>query len=368
MGAESESRQAFRELFAFMQKLDDEYLSEERRITEAADVAEGEHMLLHLLKAGIDIFVDNDAGRPRFAPLSGPTLKFGGEGADNPAFFAPLDTRRRYRIRGKRKGEVYISVTVYKGKEEGDWNDGVVSALNHNEFEIKEDGSYEIDVGLEPRPGSLHMDPGAANCVMSRHYYENEICGIADPEIHPEIDIETLDDPIYPRPVSPASLSSKLRAAIRFMHEQTLARPPMSPDRTPSWFSQPEQWTPTEGGGAGAVDNAYCAGLIVLPPDKALVIEGRFPECVYANVMIWNRYMQGLDYRYRQTSLNRKQMEQTPEGRFRLIVAHQEPGLPNWLDTEGRMTGILYWRFLLPEGDIEQPTCEVVPFDSLQRP
>ena len=58
-------------------------------MTEAADVAEGEHMLLHLVKAALDVWVDNDAARPRFAPLASPVLKWGGEGADNPAHCAP---------------------------------------------------------------------------------------------------------------------------------------------------------------------------------------------------------------------------------------------------------------------------------------
>ncbi|MEO1915246.1 MAG: hypothetical protein ABGW98_15505, partial [Myxococcales bacterium] len=72
-----ESREAFREFLALAERIDGEFLSEERRVTEVADVAEGEHMLLHLMKAAIDIWVDNDASRPRFAPLASATLKWG---------------------------------------------------------------------------------------------------------------------------------------------------------------------------------------------------------------------------------------------------------------------------------------------------
>ena len=114
---------------------------------------------------------------------------------------------------------------------------------------------------------------------------------------------------------------------------------------------------------AGAVDNAYCAGLYLLGPDQVLVIDGEWPECVYANVMLWNRFMQGYDYRYRSCSLNRHQMQADGDGRFTAVVAHRDPGVPNWLDTEGRPNGILYWRFLLPEGEIAQPRCRVVDFE-----
>ena len=50
----SDSRAAWAEFFEFMQ-LDGEYLSGDRGITGSADVAEGEHMLLHLLKAGLEV-------------------------------------------------------------------------------------------------------------------------------------------------------------------------------------------------------------------------------------------------------------------------------------------------------------------------
>ena len=256
----SDSRPAWAEFFEFMQRLDAEYLSVDRGISSAADVAEGEHMLLHLLKAGLDVFVDNDPGRPRFAPLAGPTLKWGGEGADNPSHCAPLDPDRRYRIRGNVGTAQYVSFTVYKGKEQGDWNDGVISALNHREFGVATDGSFEIEIGSEPGPGVLHMEAGVANCVIARHYFEAEVCAMANPDLHIELSIEALEDPLFPRPIAPAALSARLRAAMTFIEGQTLARPPMGQGAPPAWFSlvpnqlpQPLQWEPSEGGGAGAV-------------------------------------------------------------------------------------------------------------------
>ena len=90
------SRQAFSAFLELLKRVDEEFLSEERRVTEASDIAEGEHMLLHLVKAAIDVWVDNDASRPRFAPLASAVLKWGGEGADNPSHCAP---RRPLRTR-----------------------------------------------------------------------------------------------------------------------------------------------------------------------------------------------------------------------------------------------------------------------------
>ena len=81
------------------------------------------------------------------------------------------------------------------------------------------------------------MQPGKPNCVIARHYFERETCAMADPRLVCEIDIECLDAPGYPRPLAPAALADKLRAAMTFIHSQTLARGPQDPSKTPSWFS-----------------------------------------------------------------------------------------------------------------------------------
>ena len=102
-------------------------------------------------------------------------------------------------------------------------------------------------------------------------------------------------------------------------------------------------------------------------PDEALIMEGRLPFCAFANVMLWNRHMQTLEYRDRRISLNRSQIVPEPDGSYRIVVAHRDPGLPNWLDTEGHREGTIFWRFLLPEGQPEQPRCRLLPLAELAR-
>ena len=70
--------------------------------------------------------------------------------------------------------------------------------------------------------------------------------------------------------------------------------------------------------------------------------------------------MQTLDYETRTISLNRAQAVQDAEGNFEIVVAHRDPGRPNWLDTEGRPYGLMFWRFQLPEEDIQPLETEVI--------
>jgi len=39
--------------------------------------------------------------------------------------------------------------------------------------------------------------------------------------------------------------------------------------------------------------------------------------------------------------------------------------VPNWLDAAGQRTGMVFWRFLLPEENAPPIEAEVVPVDSL---
>ena len=153
----------------------------------------------------------------------------------------------------------------------------------------------------------------------------------------------------------------------------TIERMNIGGGTTPDWFSlvpnqmgQPRIWEASDGGGNGTPDVAYGAGFYVLQPGEALVIRGTMPRCAYAGVVLTNRYLQSLDYRYRQICLNRENMTIEPDGRFQVVVAPEDPGLPNWLDTEGRLGGVVYWRFMLPEGAIAPLTSEVVPLDRLR--
>ena len=109
------------------------------------------------------------------------------------------------------------------------------------------------------------------------------------------------------------------------------------------------------------VDN-YLADL---GPDDALVMTGTLPPGPFANVMLWNRHMQTLDYRNRRTALNAAQIELDADGSYRIVIAHRDPGVPNWLDTDGHRHGTIFWRFLLPEADPPMPVCQVVPLDSV---
>jgi hypothetical protein len=114
--------------------------------------------------------------------------------------------------------------------------------------------------------------------------------------------------------------------------------------RVPNALPKPASFGATGVATLGAVDLFYAMCPYLLGPDDALVMAGRLPACRFANVMLWNMHMQTLEYRHHRTSLNRAQMQTSADGGFRVVVAHRDPGVPNWIDAEGRPSGLVFWR------------------------
>ena len=87
----------------------------------------------------------------------------------------------------------------------------------------------------------------------------------------------------------------------------------------------------------------------------------------FANVVLWNHRLQTPPYRHRRVSINRNQVRYEKDGSFEIVVAHRDPGVPNWIDPAGLETGMIFWRFLLPEEPIPPIEAEVTDLESLRR-
>lgn len=367
-----ESRKALRELMQTCNDFDQVYLKS-LKAASPTDIAEGQRYLMHLLSTGTELFLEGDAERPEFARIVTPTRKLMGDNADAIYYHAQLRGDRRYRIRGRRTGEVYISLTVHSGDTPGGWATGVVAEINDRKFNFDKDGNFELLLGPDVSSEEGLRTTADTVSVITRHYYQNENYAAADPMLHPQIAIEAVESAGPPPAPSDAQMAERLRALTSFIRANSVGRPMFDPTAIPDWFSllpnrlgKPAKWTPKDGGGWGAVDNAYSAGMFNLTEDEALVMEGVMPDCVFANVLLWNRFLQSFDYRYRQISLNRRQMQLADDGRFRIVLARRDPGVPNWLDAGDRESGIIYWRFMLPEGDIAPIETRVVSLSEVQ--
>jgi hypothetical protein len=370
------SGQALGELLSLIQEVEQRYLGPEWNITTRADRAEGRRFLMHALQHALEVWMEADPLRPVFHRFVTPYKKLLGDNPDALYYTTAIDPARSYRIRGNLAGATYTSFTVEAGTAEGKGSSGLVSALNDLEFDVRSDGSYEIIASPQSQPqtrGWLQLAPQAGS-ITTRHYFEWERSAAADPTLEIPLVIEPLDRIGPAGAAGDAEIAAGIRRVANFVRALTLDWPPRAPEQLPSWssrvpnqFPQPRKDRSNEGVGFAAKDNVYAMCPYVLEPGQALVMRGRFPRCRFANVVTWNRYMQTRDFVRRQTSLNRRQTKLETDGGFQMVLAHEDPRVPNWLDTAGRPSGSIFWRFQLPEEDIAPIETEVMPVERVAR-
>jgi hypothetical protein len=110
----------------------------------------------------------------------------------------------------------------------------------------------------------------------------------------------------------------------------------------------------------------YQRGAWRLEPGQALVIEGSAVAARHWSVLLYSRFLNTLDYRNRQVSLTGSRVAAGAHGRFRIVIAGEDPGTANWLDTEGRPFGIFVIRWLQPERPPELPATRLVSLADLR--
>ena len=228
-----------------------------------------------------------------------------------------------------------------------------------------------------PRPSDATEVTGDSPTPPPRPSDATEVTGDSPtPPPRPSDATEVAGDRTPPRSPTPpprpsdATVAAGIRRVAGLVRELTVDRPPTGQSQPRSWISRVPNEFPPPGKpgdlGLAAFDAAYAMAPFLIGPDEALVIRARWPQCRYANVCLWNRHLQTFDYASRSISLNRAQTVADADGRFTAVISHTDPGTPNWLDTEGRPFGIVYWRFMLPEGEIETPQAELVPLADLR--
>jgi hypothetical protein len=363
---ETESRKALHELLGVLGEIDRRWASPEWNLQSPADVVGAHRALMHMLEGGIATYFEADPSRPRFQRIVSPTRKFTGDNADAIYFDTAVSPEHVYVLRGRTDGAVYVSITVECDAADGSMAPRTGGVINDAQLDVDGEGRFQIRVGGEPAARNwLPLVPGASR-LTTRHYYENVRSAAADPTRNAALEIEVVAPGPPPPPPDDASVARAIRRVARFVQSRTLEQPPMAQREQPAFVSiVPNQFpkpAPPGDFGLSAVDAVYSMAPCFFGPDEALVMTGRWPKCRCANVSLWNRFLQTLDYANRPVSRNRAQTVLEPDGSFRIVLAHRDPGHPNWIDTEGHPFGLVFWRFMLPEGEIETPRAEVVPF------
>jgi hypothetical protein len=355
-----QTKAAANEFLSVVNSLEAIFREGEREVTDPQSVLDGYKWIFTMAEVAMKAYVWADPGRPRFVDIVGPYLKWGGDNADAFYQYAPIDPTLTYRVRGLRSDAVYFSLTVYGGPSDGGWSDHLVGTLNDEHVTFDADGGFEMMLSAQRPEGFdgawLELTPDSV-CAVTRDY-----------TIHPadhrrvEWSIECLDGPTSYE-LTDAELARRFRAAATWVRDQTTIFPlaPLTPNEFDEPYPQPKV---TVGWAAG--DAAYAMGGFELAEDEALVIRGRSPECRFWNLCAWNRFLHTFNADYDQVTVNGGQVTYEEDGSWVIVVSATDPGHPNWVNTQGHLEGVLWFRWFLPSETPAKPACEVVPVASLR--
>ena len=333
-----------------------------------AEVGEALRCVARLGEMALRHRVDfNDPDFPIFFRALDDHFKYAGPDAYVTYLSAPVRGDATYRITGSHLGRD-LSIGPL-------WADALL---------IEPDGSFEIGVSSRELAGNaIRVDPSfvsgahvpemypmASGGVGARLYYDD----VDDERQSGGLIIERVDDqrPQFPAPFSVDRFAAQLDSAVDLfvaMSRWWLARAArIRTENEPNAIGPPGLRPPGVPGYAPPPSSPLHYGVCCweLGPDDALIVESEIPDCRYWSFQIYNAWWESPDVQNRQTSISHKHAYVDSDGRFRAVLAHRDPGVPNWLDTADAARGFMFYRWLRPTGEMPTPTAVLTTVDEVR--
>jgi hypothetical protein len=95
----------------------------------------------------------------------------------------------------------------------------------------------------------------------------------------------------------------------------------------------------------GSPSSNYAMGIIELKDDEALIVEmDKLPDGAYWAFQMGDVWSRPLNHLHYHTSLNDREVAADDDGRLRIVISNQDPGVNNWMDNCGRVESIVVFR------------------------
>jgi hypothetical protein len=326
--------------------------------------AEGYRYLSRLLRAGLESNIESsDPCFPRFYQLANETIKIGNDNPDNIYQNVNLDGRLDYRVTGTRGTINYISFGTKAGSYATTGSLEPSGQLEADDLEINADGSFEFIISSTPHEGNwLPMREDTSTMIVRQTFNDRS------KEIPAELQIECISER-GDNYLKPTEFVEQLNRSVNFIKgTANLFVDWMEIYRDHlNQLPSDDQERCQRAGGDAAIH--YFQSFWKLAPDEALVVRAKkIPQCKTWNFQISNYWMESLDYRYYDISVNKHTASYEDDGSVTLVVAHQDPGkaFPNWLNTTGHDQGGMLFRWV--EANEHPPIdTEVVKFADLNK-
>lgn len=320
--------------------------------------AEGVRYLSRLTRAGLEAYVEYpDPAFPQLRRMVHETVKMGADNPDNYYMNAQVSGEYEYKILGIRNTIDYISFHTQNGNYGTTGGLAPCGKLEDTDLVIEEDGSFEIYVTREPKGKNWLKIEEETSLLMVRQTFSDRFT-----EEPARLDIQNLSGTGKPGPLTTRQMDQGLKTASMLVGGAGLLFARWARDFQ-KHVNQLPQFDPDKSNAAGGDDSIiYYHSYWRLETDEALFIEVLPPACDAWNFQLNNYWMESLDYRYYNININKHTAAVEADGLVRLVVSHQDPGLPNWIETAHHREGTMCWRwYRIHKGSqAVQPSCRIV--------
>jgi hypothetical protein len=306
-------------------------------------MAEAERLFFMTLASGwFTAFADPDV--PDFVPAVNTHLNCVGTNPDFIYGTASIDGTGSYLLTGERGDGLFVLMDIVAGGL------GVMEALgpslgtlDFDTLSLDAAGRFSLLLSaVKPVDwqGDWHpLDPSARSLSLRQSSYnwgQGREARIA---------IERIDRTHAPRRWSAAQIAERLDALAAYPRRLSgMALGFIKAQRDKGLWNalEHDDWA----GRGGVQGQHYYQGLFRLAPGHVLLLETELPEMVrYWNIQLSDMMWNSMDWMNRQSSLNGGQVRLDRDGKFRAVIAMNDPGVPNWLDTGGNSEGAIMLRW-----------------------
>lgn len=330
---------------------------------DAFQQAEGVRYLSRLTRAALEAYVEyGDVRFPELRRMVHETVKLGADNPDNHYLNAQISGAYEYRITGVRNTIDYLGFFTQNGTYGEPGGMAPCGVLEGSDIVLDPDGTFEIIMSKERKGRNWLKIEDTSSLLMVRQTYLDR-----KNETPAELKIENLDGRKHPDPVTADKIDKGLSTAALFV-----AGAPVLFAKWANGFKKHANQLPifdpaVSNAAGGDASIVYHHSYWSLKDGEALVVSFVAPDCDTWNFQLNNYWMESLDYRYFPISVNKHTAVKGSDGKITIVVAHSDPGLPNWIDTcahtEGTMC--LRWYRLRNGARPVVPDCSVVLLSDL---
>ncbi len=326
--------------FATRLKVAGELISGEEYSQDPRLRAEGYRYVARLLAMASQLYLEfSSANQPTLFRYGDDITTFGATNVDNQYLRAFVDPTGTYRLTGNVAGAKEILFSV----QDGEFIYGktaVLAECSIHELAADENGELDLILGGPERTGNwLPLGDDATYINVRQFIADWQHDSIA------ELFIERIDEAGEAEQVTTGAVAAALDQIARWVETSV-----------PLWNSYSKmtfEFTPVNelappSKPAGSAENMLHGGTQWnLRPGEALLIELEQPDATYWSFQTYMPgWLQPLDFANRVTSINDAQAHIDDDGKIRIVIAHEDPGVQNWLDTTGLPQGLATYRYV----------------------